>query len=234
MSNKFKREFEKEFNKQENYNKIISKVEQTDTRKSFKFRYALAASFALVTVVVSSMGFYNEKLSKKEENISESNGIRTELNINKIKDIAATSLDVDLKKIDAKREEIEKISDKFTFMKNIKIPEDLNLKTSYILYTRSDFEVRVYDLLHDYVFSYSDQNEERDITISFSEVEEPLRDYYLGEGKKVSKIGDIEVKISQYKELYMATFTYNEVNFDIETKGITENELVALLVSIIE
>ncbi len=232
MSNKFKREFEKEFNKQENYNKIISKVEGTSARKSFKFRYALVASFALFTVVVSSMGFQHKKLSNSEEDISESNGIRIELNINKIKDMA--SLDIDLRKIDAKREEIEKISDKFIFMRNIEIPKDLSLKNSYMLYTRSNFEVKVYDLLHDYVLNYSDEKEERKITVAFSEVEEPLRDYYLGEGKKVSKIGDIEVKISQYKELYMATFTYNEVNFDIETKGITENELVELLVSIIE
>ena len=36
MSNKFKREFEKEFNKQENYNKIISKVEQTGISLSIK------------------------------------------------------------------------------------------------------------------------------------------------------------------------------------------------------
>ena len=232
MSNKFKREFEKEFNKQENYNKIISKVEGTSRRKSFKFRYALVASFALVTVVVGSMGFYNKKLSNSEDDISENNGIRIELNINKIKDMA--SLDIDLRKIDAKREEIENISNKFIFMRNIEIPKDLSLKNSYMLYTRSDFEVKVYDLLHDYVFNYSDEKEERKITIVFSEVEEPLRDYYFGEGKKKSKIGDVEVKISQYKELYMATFTYNEVNFDIETKGITENELVELLVSIIE
>lgn len=232
MSNKFKREFEKEFNKQENYNKIISKIGWTSARKSFK--YALVASFVLVTVVIGTMGFYNQKLSKREENISETNGINVQLNINKIKDMAATSLDADLEKIDGKREEIEKISKKFTFIKNLKIPEDLSLKNSYMIYTRSNFEVRVYDLLHDYVFNYSNENYERDITIAFSEVGKPLRDYYLGEEKKKSKIGDIEVEISQYKELYVATFTHNEVNFDIETKGITENELVALLVSIIE
>ena len=234
MNNKFKREFEKEFNKQENYDKIISKVEETDAKNSFKYRYALVTSFVLVIVLVGTMGFYNQKFSKKEANISETNVANVILNVNRIKNMATTSLDIDLQKIDAKREEIEKISDKFTFMKNIKVPESLSLKSSYMLYTRNDFEVNVYDLLHDYVFSYADEKEEKNITIAFSEVGEPLRDYYLGEGNKISKIGNTEVKISQYKDLYMATFSCNELNFDIETKGIAENELVELLVSIIE
>ena len=83
--------------------------------------------------MVGSIGFQHKKLSNSEEDISESNGIRIELNINKIKDMA--SLDIDLRKIDAKREEIEKITDKFIFMRNIEIPKDFHGNTGVLIFS---------------------------------------------------------------------------------------------------
>ena len=50
----------------------------------------------------------------------------------------------------------------------------------------------------------------------------------------MSKIGDVNVIISKYEKMYVATFKYKEINFDIETNGITEEELVNLLESIIK
>ena len=74
----------------------------------------------------------------------------------------------------------------------------------------------------------------RNITIAFSEIDKPLRDYYIDNQELKSKIGDVELEISQYKNMYIVTFSYNNLNFDIETNGITEDELVELLVSIIK
>ena len=71
------------------------------------------------------------------------------------------------------------------------------------------------------------------IIIAFSEIEKPLRDYYIDVGDKVSKIGDIEFIISQYKDMYIVTFNFKDIYFDIETTGITENELLELLQSIL-
>ena len=42
-----------------------------------------------------------------------------------------------------------------------------------------------------------------------------------------------EVLISKYGSSYIATFKKDSMNFDIETKGISEEELIELLKSII-
>ena len=72
------------------------------------------------------------------------------------------------------------------------------------------------------------------IKIAFSKIEPPIRDYFIQGGDKISKIGDVELKISRWKEMYITTFEYKDTYFDIETTGITEKQLVDLLVSIIE
>ena len=73
------------------------------------------------------------------------------------------------------------------------------------------------------------------IIIAFSEIEEPIRDYYIDGGNKISKIGDVELKITQSEsqEMYIVTFEYKDIYFDIETTGITEDQLVDLLKSLI-
>lgn len=60
-----------------------------------------------------------------------------------------------------------------------------------------------------------------------------LRDYYIGGTKNISKIGDVELIISQWKDIYIVSFKHKDIFFDIETTGITENQLIDLLVSII-
>lgn len=88
-----------------------------------------------------------------------------------------------------------------------------------------------YDMIHDYVFNYR-KDSSNNITIAFSEIEEPIRDYYIEKGK-ASKIGDVELVISQWEEMYIVNFESKGIYFDIETTGVTENELVELLKSII-
>ena len=87
--------------------------------------------------------------------------------------------------------------------------------------------------MHDYVFNYS-KDYENSIKVAFSEVKEPIRDYFLDNSKKTSKIGDVDVIISQYEKMYVATFRCKDIYFDIETNGITEEEMINLLESIIK
>lgn len=164
-------------------------------------------------------------LQNDKENKNES--VEIKLNINKIKKMAAASLDADVKTI-----KIENLSPKFEFIKNIKIPEEYKIEGSYNIYTRSDVNKSDYDVLHDYVFNYRKDSINK-IIIAFSEIGKPLRDYYIDTGDKISKIGDIELIISQYKDMYMVTFNFKDMYFDIETTGITENELLELLQSIL-
>ena len=42
-----------------------------------------------------------------------------------------------------------------------------------------------------------------------------------------------KLNISQNKEMYIITFKYKDIYFDIETTGITENQLIDLIDSLI-
>lgn len=151
-----------------------------------------------------------------------------ELNINKIKDMSMTSLDADVKTI-----ELENLPEEFTFIENLQIPEEYNFENGYTVYTRENTDTAEYDVLHDYILNYS-KDDLNDIKIAFSGIEAPIRDYFIGDGDKISKIGNVELKVSEWEKMYIVTFEYNDIYFDIETTGITENELVDLLKSIID
>ncbi len=151
-----------------------------------------------------------------------------ELNINKIKDMSMTSLDADVKTI-----ELENLPEEFTFIENLQIPEEYNFENGYTVYTRENTDTAEYNILHDYVLNYR-KDDLNDIKIAFSEIEAPIRDYFIGDGDKISKIGNVELKVSQWENMYIVTFEYNDIFFDIETTGITESQLVDLLKSIID
>ena len=103
------------------------------------------------------------------------------------------------------------------------------------LYTSSSLESDTYDFLHDYIFDY-EKSDDENITVTFSEVEEPLRDCFVEteNANKISKIHDTDVVITEFGNSYTVTFKHNNIYFDIETHGISQDELVKMLVSIID
>lgn len=209
------------------------------SKKSRKIIYGITSSVAVfilgVGIIVGTNTFNNNQMQHKhyeigdlqsdKQNKNESQEIK--LNINKIKAMLSASLDADTKTI-----EIEKLPEKFEFIKNIKMPEEYKIESGYNVYTKNDINKSEYNVLHDYVFNYR-KDSMNQIIIAFSEIEKPLRDYYITGGDKVSKIGNIELIISQYKDMYIVTFNFKDIYFDIETTGITENELLELLQSIL-
>lgn len=238
MYDSLKREIEKEFNKERNYNTILFEGERVNDMKKERMKSILAtaciAFIALVCLLMinnienqrDDIKFSkNDKFSNVEELQKEK--LQMEININEIESIGSMMIDADLRVL-----ELNELPEKFNFIQNIKIPERYNFKNSYNIFVKSNIDVKKYDKLHDYIFVYQ-KDELNDIQIAFSEEAEPLRDYYLGEINKKSKIGDIEVIISEYESMHNATFKYRDIYFDIETNGVTKNELVELLVSII-
>lgn len=207
------------------------------SKKSRKIIYGITSSAAVfilcIGIIIGTNTFNNNQRQDKHCEIADLQGNKKNesqkinLNINKINEMLATSLDADTKTI-----EIGELPEKFEFIKNIKIPEEYNIESSYNIYTRNDINKREYDVLHDYVFYYRKDSMNK-IIITFSEIEKPLRDYYIDVGDKVSRIGNIELIISQYKDMYIVTFNFKDIFFDIETTGITENELLELLQSIL-
>ena len=150
------------------------------------------------------------------------------LEINPLQGASMAKLDADVQ-----TGEISSLPEKFEFINNIALPSEYKLENSYEVYTRENYDNAEYSSLHDYVFNYS-KDYENTIKVAFSEVGEPIRDNFLDDSKKISKIGDVDVIISQYEKMYVATFKCKGIYFDIETNGITEEELVNLLESIIE
>ena len=151
----------------------------------------------------------------------------TDIQINELEGTRMAKIDADVK-----NKNIEELPEKIKFMKNISIPEEFKQLDIYEIYTNSNPKERKYDLLHDYVFNYK-KDDDNEIKIALSMIEEPIRDYWYDEENKKSKIEDIDVEISQYQKLYMVTFKIDNIYFDIEANGITENQLINIIKSII-
>ena len=197
-----------------------------------KIIYGLSSACAVFILGVGILAVQkksNNNVTKAENEIMvSSRNMNVMLEINPMQGTSMAKLDADVQTV-----EINSLPEKFEFINNIALPSEYKLDNSYELFTRENFNTTEYSLLHDYVFNYS-KDCENSIKVAFSEVEEPIRDYFLDDSKKVSKIGDVNVIISKYEKMYVATFKCKEINFDIETNGITEEELVNLLESIIK
>lgn len=213
----------KEKNKKEFYMKII---------KNKKIIYGLSSACAVFILGVGILAVQkksnNNMMKAENEGMVSSQNMNVMLEINPMQGASMAKLDADVQNV-----EMTSIPEKFEFINNIALPSEYKLDNSYEIYTRENYDDAECSLLHDYVFNYS-KDCENSIKVALSEVEEPIRDYFLDDSKKVSNIGDVNVIISKYEKMYVATFKYKEINFDIETNGITEEELVNLLESIIK
>lgn len=88
-------------------------------------------------------------------------------------------------------------------------------------------------MIHDFVLTYRTENNST-ARISFCPFEAPLKDLFvMCDNPKQSEINGVPVTIYGYDNCYIAQFSYNNSNYDIETKDATEEELETLLASII-
>lgn len=200
------------------------KMKENKNRKTIYFVTSVCAVFVLGIGILGGMA---KNSPQKNYQLGEANNQKLVLKINHVNGIGAATLDAQQEIIDTE------LPSKFDFIKNIKVPAEYKETTKYTLSTRSDMDSTEYDILHDYVFTYT-KNVTDSIRIAVSEIETPLRDYFMEEKDQVSKIGDTKIIIGQYNNMYMATFKYNNMYFDIETEGLTESELISLLSSIIK
>ena len=198
-----------------------------------KLSYVLASSLVAIALLVGIVA-YNVPKSNNETVMPPTVQGILELNINKAEYQSMMTLDADIKEANTElNSEFEK---DFSFVKkDINAPKDLrDYGVNKVVMTRKDFSDKDYSIAHDYIWDYSNEAENRTIRIAFSKIGKPLRDYYLSSEEKISKIENTDVIITQYEKLYLAEFKLNDVYFDIETAGITQKELVDLLVSLIK
>lgn len=228
--NNLKYTIQKNFDKEKNYNIILSKIERRDNMK-VKLSYVLASSFVAIALLVGIVAYNVPKNDNEIVTPPTVQGV-LEININKAKMQSMAKLDADIQEAVVDKE----INKSFPFVqKELNAPKDLkNYGVNRVLMTRKDLSDKDYSVAHDYIWDYSNEAQDRTIRIAFSKVGKPLRDYHLSSEEKISKIGNTDVIITQYEKLYLAEFKLNDVYFDIETAGITQKELVDLLVSLIK
>lgn len=200
--------------------------------KNKKIIYTISSMCAVfilgIGVLIGTSNLNNKMLQGESLGRTENDNIKVELNINNIKNMAMAKLDADVKTI-----EIENLPEKMQFVNKVKISDEYKLTSSYNVYTRDiNSDNKDYNILHDYVFNY-EKDATNNVKVAVSEIERPLRDYFIGEGEKISKIGDAKLTIYQWKQMYIVSFEYKNMYFDIETTGVTEDELTTLLESII-
>lgn len=230
---KIKNEIEQDINPSSYYNEIIRTIEKGEKmkKKSNMWKW----SFIPICLVVAISGILlindNKELNSNilKQNIETKDNVSIYINDVSKKSEGVLGFDVDIKITN-----IENISD-FKEIDDIKIPSDFNSKEAYEIYVRSDRNNQEYNMLQSYEINYSNTKDDRYIRVSFSKENKPIRDYYFKEeGSKISKINNMELKIFKYNELYFTEFKYKDINFDIETTNITEQELTDLLLSIIK
>jgi len=234
MSNNknLKKMFEKEFDVEIMKQQILNEERKRNMNFKNVFKWSVAP-ICLVAIISGILIFNNNKELKP--NIYKPN-IETKDSVDMyINDISKTTQGA--ARLDADIKVINNLSiPYFEEIGNIVVPTDFdNNHDAYAIYVKSDKDSNEYDTLQSYVFNYSNTKNDRNIRVAFSKENKPIRDYHFSEeGSKISKINNIELKVFKYNGLYFTEFNYKDINFDVETHDITEQELTDLLLSIIK
>lgn len=169
------------------------------------------------------------KQAKVENSSKTDKALKTEIYINEKNVEEDYRIDAQLKKFDAKEINVD-----LRFAIEAKLPNDFEKNYSVTgIYVKGK-NSKQYDELQNYEFYYSNKSETRSITLGLGfKDKKPLRDYLFLEVEKKSRIGDVELEITKYEDSYLVIFSHKDVNYDIETRGINETELLEFLTSLI-
>ena len=106
------------------------------------------------------------------------------------------------------------------------LPQNVVLKSDYGMMVGKE------EAIHDYVFEFVGK-ENRQVTIAYSSISKPIRDYFILSDAEVSNISGAEVILYQYQNMFMASFYSNQKYYDIETIDLTKKEFITLIKGII-
>ncbi len=209
-----KQVFDQQFNAEMLQEQILSRYEKNKRNQ----KRTVGFSLAFITIFMLMISTQFKQNFKENEDL---------ININQVKEPSAMRLDLDVKIVDAHSLPYHEIFDSINLT-------HYYLSSNMELYGRSDIESSVYDQLVQYEKIYHNTQNDNWIKIAYSEEHPPVRDYYFKNKHAVSKIKDVEMIIYQYENSYMVQFQYKNLYFDIETYGLTQPELIALLKSMIQ
>lgn len=234
MSNKkiFKKMYSKKINKSNNYKEILEYIEINDTKKKNNLFKLTLVPTCLIAIICGVL-IFNEKdkdIALKPNNLITNGEKNYQFSTNSIETSKSSIIDADIKRVNYY------MIPYFEFLSNLTIPDDFDNKEDFkAIYVKSNQNSENYDVLNNYELWLRNTTNNRNIMIAFSNEHKPLRDYFFSdEGSEISRINGFELKIYKYENSYMTSFTYNNINFDIETNYISEHEFIDLLLSIIK
>ncbi len=211
-----------------NYTSIRKKMERGNKMNKI-FKYSLVPM--AIVIAMTSVFLLNKKSSTS--NILDSNVKNNDVIIvNSIdNNFDNTKLDIDGRSEDITTDDLYKI---YPLLKDIVVPNDYNINGIIKCYLFND-DTGKYDKLYGYNIIYSGGNNKYIDIFILIDTTKRLRCFSIDTDEmKNSIINGNSIKIMGEDKYYYAIFSYNNINFDIETNEISEEEFIQLIKSIVK
>ena len=177
-------------------------------------KYGIVTAMIVLGVLV---GFLLISFSKEEKNIYKED----DLVFNQVESYQNISYDSDVQLIQSPCDCI------WGDYAGFRLPQDVILKSDYGMMVGEE------EAIHDYVFEFVGK-ENRQVTIAYSSISKPIRDYFILSDAEVSNMNGTEVILYQYQNMFIASFYSNQKYYDIETIDLTKKEFITLIKGIIK
>ena len=211
-----------------NYTSIRKKMERGNKMNKI-FKYSLVPM--AIVIAMTSVFLFNKKNSTN--NVLDSNVKNNDVIIvNSIDNNSDNAkLDIDGRSEDITTDDLYKI---YPLLKEIVVPNDYNINGIIKCYLFND-DTGKYDKLYGYNIIYSGGNNKYIDIFILIDTTKRLRCFSIDTDEmKNSIINGNGIKIMGEDKYYYAIFSYNNINFDIETAGIAGEDFIQLLKSIIK
>ena len=217
-----------DFDINNNYTSIRKKMERGNKMNKI-FKYSLVPM--AIVIAITSVFLLNKK--NNTSNILDSNVKNNDVIIvNSIDNNSDNAkLDIDGRSEDITTDDLYKI---YPLLKDIVVPNDYNINGIIKCYLFND-DTGKYDKLYGYNIIYSGGNNKYIDIFILIDTTKRLRCFSIDTDEmRSSIINGNSIKIMGEDKNYYAIFSYNNINFDIETTGISEGEFIQLIKSIVK
>lgn len=211
-----------------NYTSIRKKMEIGNKMNKI-FKYSLVPM--AIVIAITSVFLLNKK--SITNNVLDSNVKNNDVIIvnNIDNNFDNAKLDIDGRSEDITSDDLYKI---YPLLKDIVVPNDYNINRIIKCYLFND-DTGKYDKLYGYTIIYSGGNNKYIDIFILIDTTKRLRCFSIDTDEmKSSIVNNTNIKIMSENKNYYAIFSYNNINFDIETAGISEEDVIQLLKSIIK
>ena len=217
-----------DFDINNNYTSIRKKMERGNKMNKI-FKYSLVPM--AIVIAITSVFLLNKKNSTN--NVLDSNVKNNDVIIvNSIDNNSDNAkLDIDGRSEDITTDDLYKI---YPLLKDIVVPNDYNINGIIKCYLFND-DTGKYDKLYGYNIIYSGGNNKYIDIFILIDTTKRLRCFSIDTDEmRNSIINGNSIKIMGEDKNYYAIFSYNNINFDVETTGISEGEFIQLIKSIVK